>query len=59
MPTSSVFGTAAVYNGLAKKHAIKVDRVKEGIHEVIVYCKEHKDKKVIQAIGVILKAGKD
>ena len=47
------------YNGLAKKHAIKVDRVKEGIHEVIVYCKEHKDKKVIQAIGVILKAGKD
>jgi hypothetical protein len=47
------------YNGLAKKHAIKIDRVKEGIHEVIVYCKEHKDKKVIQAIDVILKSKKD
>jgi len=47
------------YNGLAKKHAIKIDRVKEGIHEVIVYCKEHPDKKVIQAIDVILKARKD
>ncbi len=47
------------YNGLAKKHAIKVDRVKEGIHEVIVYCKDHQDKKVIQAIDVILKARKD
>jgi HdeA/HdeB family len=47
------------YNGLGKKHAIKIDRVKEGIHEVIVYCKEHKDKKVIQAIDVILKSRKD
>jgi len=47
------------YNGLAKKHAIKVDRVKEGIHEVIVYCKDHQDKKVIQAIDVILKARQD
>jgi hypothetical protein len=47
------------YNGLGKKHAIKIDRVKEGIHEVIVYCKEHKDKKVIQAIDVILKSRAD
>lgn len=47
------------YNGLGKKHAIKVPRVKEGIHEVIVYCKEHQDKKVIQAIDAILKAHKD
>lgn len=47
------------YNGLAKKHAINVPRVKEGIHEVIVYCKEHKDKKVIQAIDVVLKSKKD
>jgi len=37
----------------------QIDRVKEGIHEVIVYCKEHKDKKVIQAIDVILKSKKD
>jgi hypothetical protein len=43
------------YNGLAKKHAINVPRVKEGIHNVIVYCKANKDKRVIQAIDVILK----
>jgi len=44
------------YNGLGKKNTFKVDRVKQGIHEVIVYCKANKDKKVIQAIDVILKA---
>jgi inactivated superfamily I helicase len=43
------------YNGLAKKHAINVPRVKEAIHNVIVYCKENKDKKIIQAIDVIIK----
>lgn len=43
------------YNGLAKKHAINVPRVKEGIHNVIVYCKANKDKRIIQAIDVILK----
>lgn len=44
------------YNGLAKKHAINLNGVKKGIHEVIVYCKEHQDMKIIQAIDVILKA---
>lgn len=43
------------YNGLGKKNLLKVDRVKEGIHQVIVYCKDHKDKKVIQAIDAMLK----
>jgi inactivated superfamily I helicase len=43
------------YNGLAKKHAINVPRVKEGIHNVIVYCKANRGKLVIQAIDVILK----
>lgn len=46
------------YNGLGKKNTLKVDRVKEGIHEVIVYCKANKEKKVIQAIDVILRAQK-
>lgn len=46
------------YNGLGKKNLLKVDRVKEGIHQVIVYCKANKDKKVIQAIDAMLK-GKD
>ena len=43
------------YNGLAKKHAVIVPRVKEGIHNVIVYCKANRDKRIIQAIDVILK----
>src|SRR6516225_10614622 len=38
------------YNGLAKKHMMKVDRAKGLEHEIIVHCKEHQDKKVIQAI---------
>ena len=43
------------YNGLAKKHAVNVPRVKEGIHNVIVYCKANGDKRIIQAIDFILK----
>jgi hypothetical protein len=46
------------YNGLAKKNAINVPRVKEGIHQVIVYCKANPDKLIIQAIDTILKAEK-
>ena len=47
------------YNGLAKKHAINVPRVKENIHNVIVYCKANKDVTVIKAIDAILKAEKN
>jgi hypothetical protein len=43
------------YNGLAKKHMMKVDRAKDLEHQIIVYCKEHQDKKVIQAIDVVFK----
>jgi len=43
------------YNGLAKKHALNVPRTKAGIHNVIVYCKANPDKKIIQAIDVMLK----
>ena len=42
------------YNGLGKKHAIKIDRAMRE-HEVIVYCKANQDKKVIQAIDVVFK----
>jgi hypothetical protein len=41
------------YNGLAKKHMMKVDRTKDLQHQVIVYCKANQDKKVIQAIDVV------
>ena len=47
------------YNGLAKKHAINVPRVKESIHNAIVYCKGHQDITVIKAIDIILKAEKN
>jgi HdeA/HdeB family len=43
------------YNGLAKKHAINLPRVKENIHLVIVYCKANQDKKIIQAIDAVFK----
>jgi hypothetical protein len=43
------------YNGLGKKHKMKVDRAKTLEHEVIVYCKENPTKKVIQAIDTIFK----
>jgi hypothetical protein len=49
------------YNGLAKKHMMKVDRAKDLEHQIIVYCKANRDKKVIQAIDVVFneyRAGK-
>jgi inactivated superfamily I helicase len=42
------------YNGLAKKHYINVTRSKEAEHETIVYCKAHPDKRVIEAIGLVI-----
>ncbi len=42
------------YNGLAKKHFINIARSKEAEHETIVYCKAHPDKKVIEAIGLVI-----
>src|SRR5215831_2961627 len=47
------------YNGLAKKHMMKVDRAKDLEHEIIVYCKANQDKKVIQAIDVVFNQYRD
>ena len=44
------------YNGLGKKHMMKVDRAKALEHELIVYCKANQGKKVIEAIDVVFKA---
>src|SRR5690349_23477534 len=41
------------YNGLAKKHFYDVRKGKETEHEVIVYCKANRDKKIIEAIAVV------
>ncbi|MBN9062127.1 MAG: hypothetical protein BGP06_05255 [Rhizobiales bacterium 65-9] len=46
------------YNGLAKKSSINIPRVKENIHQVIVYCKANPAKTVMQAIDATLKAEK-
>ena len=43
------------YNGRSKKHVIDIVRTKDGIHEVIVYCKANPDKKVTEAIDSVLK----
>jgi hypothetical protein len=43
------------YNGLAKKHFAHITKVKPGEHLVILYCKQHPELKVIQAIDVVLK----
>jgi hypothetical protein len=46
------------YNGLGKKSALNIQRTKDGIHQVIVYCQANPDKKIIQAIQVILEQEK-
>jgi hypothetical protein len=43
------------WNGHLKRHSINVDRTKQGIHEVIVYCKAHPDVKVINAVNAYVK----
>lgn len=44
------------YNGLARKHMMRVDRAKALEHEVIVHCKANPGKKVIEAIDVVFKS---
>jgi HdeA/HdeB family len=43
------------WNGHMKRHSINVARTKEGIHEVIVYCKAHPDDKVVDAVDAYVK----
>ena len=43
------------YNGLANAEKINIERAKEVEHRVIVYCKANQNKKVIQAIDVVIK----
>src|SRR5208283_4582261 len=43
------------FNGHLKRHSINVARTKEGIHEVIVYCKANPDKKVVEAVDAFAK----
>jgi hypothetical protein len=43
------------YNGHLKRHTINVERVKKGIHEVIVYCKANPEAKVVDAVDALVK----
>jgi hypothetical protein len=43
------------WNGHLKRHSININRTKEGIHEVIVYCKANPDKKVVDAVDAFVK----
>jgi hypothetical protein len=43
------------WNGHMKRHSININRTKEGIHEVIVYCKANPDKKVVDAVDAFVK----
>jgi hypothetical protein len=43
------------FNGRLKRHSINVDRTRQGIHEVIVYCKAHPDTKVVDAVNAYVK----
>jgi hypothetical protein len=43
------------WNGHMKRHSINIARAKEGIHEVIVYCKANPDKKVVDAVDAFVK----
>ena len=38
------------FNGHIKRHSINIARTKEGIHQVIEYCKANPDKKVVEAV---------
>ena len=53
--TFSACGTVAGTMATYKKHMINVDRTKQGIHDVIVYCKANLDKKVIDAVDAVLR----
>jgi HdeA/HdeB family len=43
------------FNGHMKRHAINIARTKDGIHQVIEYCKANPDTKVVDAVEAYVK----
>ena len=43
------------YNGLARKHYMDLRKGKIVEHEVILYCKAHPEKRIIEALAVVFK----
>lgn len=46
------------YNGLAKKHYANIPRIKSGEHQLILYCRQHPQLRIIEAIDVLLREEK-
>ncbi len=42
-------------NGAAKKQTMNLSKVREGVRNIIAYCKANKDKRLVQAMDAILK----
>lgn len=47
------------YNGLAKKHYYHYARAAGEEHRLIVYCKAHRDEKIIHALDKLFKEERD
>jgi HdeA/HdeB family len=47
------------YNGLAKKHYYHLTRVAGVEHQLIAYCKEHRDQKIIHGLDAVFKKDRD
>ena len=43
------------WNGHLKRHVVNIPRAKQGIHEVIVYCKANPNTKVVDAVDAYVK----
>ena len=43
------------WNGHMKRHSFNIKRTRDGIHEVVVYCKSHPDEKVVDAVDEYVK----
>jgi hypothetical protein len=43
------------WNGHLKRHSINIERAKQGLHEVIVYCQANPDAKVVDAVDAYAK----
>jgi hypothetical protein len=48
-------GYSGWYNGLAKKHFLDYKKGRVAEHEVIVFCKAHPEKRIIEAIAVVFR----
>ena len=43
------------WNGHLKRHSINIERAKQGLHEVVVYCKANPEAKVVDAVDAYAK----